>query len=212
MIKLYSYFRSSAAYRVRIALNLKRVAYQIEAVDLLKAEEQQAPYAELNPQKLVPALAHDGRILYQSMAILEYLEESFPEPALLPPEPETRAEVRALANVIACDIHPLDNTRVLAYLRDDLAVGDDARLHWYRHWIGLGFETIETRLAGTSDGGFCFGTGPGMADALLIPQVYNARRFELDMTPYPLIDSIDRHCLQIEAFARAAPENQSETS
>lgn len=212
MTKLYSYFRSSAAYRVRIALNLKQVDYQIEAVDLLKAEEQQAPYAELNPQKLVPALAHGGRILYQSMAILEYLEETFPEPALLPPEPETRAEVRALANVIACDIHPLNNTRVIAYLRDDLAAGDDARLHWYRHWIGLGFEAVETRLAATSDGRFCFGEAPGMADALLIPQVYNAHRFDLDMTPYPLIDSIDRHCLQIEAFARAAPENQPDAS
>lgn len=212
MMKLYSYFRSSAAYRVRIALNLKQVDYQIEAVDLLKAEEQQAPYAELNPQKLVPALAHDGRILYQSMAILEYLEETFPEPALLPSEPETRAEVRALANVIACDIHPLNNTRVIAYLRDDLAAGDDARLHWYRHWIGLGFETVETRLAASSDGRFCFGETPGLGDALLIPQVYNARRFELDMTPYPLIDSIDRHCLQIEAFARAAPENQPDAS
>lgn len=208
MIKLYSYFRSSAAYRVRIALNLKHIEHRLEFVNLLEAEEQQAIYAELNPQKLVPILEHDEYLLYQSMAILEYLEETFPEPALLPFDSALRAEVRALANVIACDIHPLNNLRVLKYLSEDLDIGEEEKLRWYRHWVAQGFDAIEKRLAAFSDGRFCFGDTPGMADAVLIPQVYNARRFELDMRPYPLIESIDEHCLQIEAFRSAAPENQ----
>lgn len=212
MIKLYSYFRSSAAYRVRIALNLKQIDYELEFVNLLKAEEQQALYAELNPQKLVPVLEHDERMLYQSMAILEYLEETFPEPALLPSDSALRAEVRALSNVIACDIHPLNNTRVIKYLAGELEVGEEAKLQWYRHWVAEGFAAIEKRLEVFSEGRFCFGNAPGMADALLIPQIYNARRFELDMTPYPLIESIDRHCLQIEAFTLAAPENQPDAN
>ncbi len=212
MIKLYSYFRSSAAYRVRIALNLKQIEHELEFVNLLTAEEQQAPYAELNPQKLVPVLKHDGQVFYQSMAILEYLEETFPEPALLPADSAARAEVRALANVIACDIHPLNNLRVLKYLVSELDTAEADKLSWYRHWVALGFDAIEKRFGASSNGRFCLGDIPGMADVVLIPQVYNARRFELDMAPYPLIESIDKHCLQIEAFSRAAPENQPDAT
>lgn len=212
MIKLYSYFRSSAAYRVRIALNLKQVDYEIEAVNLLTAEEQQAAYAEINPQKLVPVMDHDGQLFYQSMAILEYLEETFPEPPLLPADCAARAEVRALANVIACDIHPLNNTRVIKYLVSELDTAEADKLTWYRHWVAEGFDAIEKRLTASSDGRFCFGDAPGMADTLLIPQVYNARRFELEMTPYPLIESIEQHCLKIEAFNLAVPENQPDAS
>ena len=212
MIRLYSYFRSSAAYRVRIALNLKRIEHELEIIDLLKAEEQQAIYAELNPQKLVPVLEHDERLLYQSMAILEYLEEIFPEPALLPSANALRAEVRALANVIACDIHPLNNLRVLNYLVDELDTSEQDKLTWYHHWVAEGFAAIEKRLEAFSDGRFCFGDSPGLGDVLLIPQVYNARRFEFDLSHFPLIDSIDRHCLQIGAFSRAAPENQPDAN
>jgi maleylacetoacetate isomerase/maleylpyruvate isomerase len=212
MIKLYSYFRSSAAYRVRIALNLKRLDHEFAFVDLLEAEEQQAPFTQLNPQKLVPVLEHDGRVFYQSMAILEYLEESFPEPALLPAERAARAEVRALANVVACDIHPLNNTRVMQYLEGPLGADEGPRLAWYRHWIGEGFHAIEARLAATSNGRYCFGNAPGLADVLLIPQVYNAMRFEVDLAPFPTIDGINRHCLDIDAFLRAAPENQPDAN
>ncbi len=212
MIRLFSYHRSSAAYRVRIALHLKTIEHELQFVNLLKGEEQRAPYAELNPQKLVPALEHDGRLLYQSMAILEYLEETFPEPALLPADGCARVEVRALCNVIACDIHPLNNLRVLKYLAGELEIDEDAKLTWYRHWVAEGFHAIEARLRVSSNGDFCFGDGPGLADVLLIPQVYNARRFELDMTLFPLIEGIDRHCLGIDAFARAAPENQPDAN
>ena len=208
MIRLYTYFRSTAAYRVRIALNLKNIEHEQASVNLLSGEEQQAPFSEINPQKLVPVLDHDGKILYQSMAILEYLEEIYPQPALLPADGTARAEVRALANVIACDIHPLNNLRVLKYLGEDLDIDEKDRLKWYHHWLAEGFDAIETRLANTSNGQFCFGNSPGLADVMLIPQVFNAFRFELDMSPYPTIGSINRHCLALEAFSRAAPENQ----
>lgn len=208
MIKLYGYFRSTAAYRVRIALNLKNLEHELASVNLLSGEEQQAPFSEINPQKLVPVLEHDGRILYQSMAILEYLEENYPEPALLPADSAARADVRALANVIACDIHPLNNLRVLKYLSGPLGIAEESKLAWYHHWLAEGFDAIESRLAKTSDGRFCFGNTPGLADVMLIPQVFNAFRFELDMSPYPTIASINDHCLALDAFAHAAPENQ----
>jgi len=208
MTNLYTYWRSTAAYRVRIALNLKNIEYRQTSVNLLTGEEQQAAYAAVNPQKLVPALEIDGRVLYQSMAIIEYLEETRAEPPLLPADSAARAEVRALANVIACDIHPLNNTRVIKYLAAPLGAGDDARQAWYHHWVREGFDAIETRLAGGSDGRFCFGDAPGLADVMLIPQVFNAHRFEVDMTPYPTIASINAHCLELDAFSRAAPENQ----
>ncbi len=207
-MKLYTYFRSTAAYRVRIALNLKNIEHELVAVNLLAGEEQKAPYIEINPQRLVPAFEHDGKILYQSMAILEYLEEDYPEPSLLPDDSAERADVRALANVIACDIHPLNNLRVLKYLAGTLEVDEQAKLAWYHHWVCEGFDAIETRLAKTSNGRFCFGDQPGLADVMLIPQVFNAHRFEVDMAAYPTISSIDRHCLSLDAFSRAAPENQ----
>ena len=212
MIKLYTFFRSTAAYRVRIALNLKNIDHQLVSVNLLSGEERQAPFSEINPQKLVPVLEHDGKILYQSMAILEYLEEKYPEPALLPADSLARAEARALANVIACDIHPLNNLRVLQYLTDTLEIDEEARLAWYHQWLGEGFDAIETRLAGTCNGRFCFGDEPGLADVMLIPQVYNAFRFDLDMAPYPTIARINAHCLELEAFSRAAPQNQPDAS
>jgi maleylacetoacetate isomerase len=212
MIKLYTYFRSTAAYRVRIALNLKNIEHELISVNLLGGEEQQAPFTEINPQKLLPVLDHDGRILYQSMAILEYLEEKYAEPALLPADSVARAEVRALANVIACDIHPLNNLRVLKYLGGTLEVDEEARLAWYHQWLREGFDAFETRLASTSNGQFCLGDEPGLADVMLIPQVYNAFRFDFDMTPYPKISSINLHCLKLEAFSRAAPENQPDAT
>ena len=208
MTKLYSYWRSTAAYRARIALNLKNIEYETVSVDLLAGEEYQPDYAAINPQMLVPALEHDGRVLYQSLAIIEYLDETFPEPALLPKDRAARAEVRAFAQSIACDIHPLNNTRVIKYLGDDLGIDESNRMKWYRHWVRIGFEAIETRLEATSDGRFCFGDSPCLADVLLIPQVYNAHRFDVDMKPFPLIGRINEHCLGLDAFARAAPQNQ----
>ncbi len=207
-MKLYGYYRSSAAYRVRIALNLKGIDYQHETVNLLTAEEQQDSYASLNPQKLVPVLEDNDHVFFQSMAILEYLEEIHPQNPLLPDNAVDRARVRALSNIIACDIHPLNNLRVLKYLVNELNVSEADKLSWYQHWVELTFKAFETSIQTSSQGLFCFEDQPSMADILLIPQVYNARRFDVDMTPFPLIDSIDKHCLSLPAFERAIPENQ----
>lgn len=212
MTKLYSYWRSTAAYRARIALNLKNIEYETVSIDLLAGEEYLPAYAAVNPQMLVPALEHDGCVYYQSMAIIEYLDETFPQPALLPDDAASRAEIRAFAQAIACDIHPLNNTRVLKYLGDELTIDDDQKMQWYRHWVSLGFEALETRLENTSDGRFCFGDSPCLADVLLIPQVYNAHRYDVEMKPFPLIGRINEHCLGLEAFKRAAPENQPDAS
>jgi len=211
-IKLYSYYRSSAAYRVRIALNLKGIDYQLQALNLLTGEEKQAPYTELNPQGLVPILEHDGRQISQSMAILEYLEERYPDPRLLPRDASERAWVRALANIVACDIHPVNNLRILKYLAQELGVEEKQKLEWYRHWVEQGFDALETHLLGTSNQQFCFGETPGLADVLLVPQVYNARRFEVDMDRYPVIAAIEQHCLSLPAFDRAVPENQPDAT
>lgn len=205
---LYGYYRSSAAYRVRIALNLKGLDYEQVPVNLLDGEEQGDAYRAINPQGLVPVLEVAGRRLSQSLAILEYLEETHPQPPLLPDDPLDRAEVRSLADLIACDIHPLDNLRVLKYLQDELQVDSDDRNRWYRHWIAQGFAAFEARLSGLGSRDFCFGDAPGMADVLLIPQIYNARRFRLDMSAYPRIEGIERHCLALPAFERAIPERQ----
>jgi len=208
VIRLYDYHRSSAAYRVRIALNLKGLEYQAVAVNLLAGEEQGAAYRSVNPQGLVPVLDVDGRRIRQSLAILEYLEETRPEPPLLPEAPLPRAEARSLAQLIACDIHPLNNLRVLKYLQKELEVDDEQKNRWYRHWIDEGFSAFEQRLTELGSGDFCIGDRPGLADILLIPQVYNARRFRVDMTRYPRIRRIEQHCLGLEAFAKAIPENQ----
>lgn len=213
-MKLYSYYRSSAAYRVRIALNLKQLPYETAAVHLLKngGEQKQPEYSAKNPQKLVPALEDGGRVLTQSLAIIEYLEEQYPHRALLPADAAGRARVRALAQLIACDIHPLNNLRVLGYLKDTLAAGEDARSQWYRHWVQQGFAALETLLQSDQTGRFCHGDAPGLADCCLVPQVYNARRFGVDLSPYSTIVRIDAACSALEAFQAAAPENQPDAA
>ena len=210
-MKLYSYFRSSAAYRVRIALNLKGLAYEYAPIHLLRDGGQQLKpeYRELNPDGIVPTFIDGDDVLTQSLAIIEYLEETHPEPALLPGSPLDRAFIRSVALQIACEIHPVDNLRVLKYLKHTLKVGDEAKDAWYRHWLASGFESLEKRLANDSRvGKLCFGDTPTLADLCLVPQVYNARRFNLDMSRYPTIERIANHAAQIDAFARAAPGQQ----
>lgn len=204
---LYDYFRSSAAFRVRIALNVKGLAAERRFVHLRKGEQRSASYLELNPQGFVPMLAVGERRLTQSMAIIEYLEERHPLPPLLPQGAEDRAWVRAIALAIACDIHPLNNTRVLRYLARDLALAEPARDEWYRHWVREGFGAIESQLA-TRDTRFCFGEAPTMADVCLVPQVFNAHRLDVDMAPYPRIRAVHEACMQVPAFADAQPSRQ----
>ena len=203
---LYDYFRSSAAYRLRIALNFKGVAPERRFVHLRKGEQRAPGYLELNPQGFVPMLVlDDGRRLTQSLAIIEYLDETHPEPPLLPRDSVDRAYVRGIALAIACDIHPLNNTRVLKYLQGPLAQEEPARDEWYRHWIGEGFAAIETMLA-VRAGRHCLGDTPTLADVCLVPQVANARRLATDLAPYPLIRAIDEACRALPAFAAAAPD------
>ncbi|MFW1971362.1 maleylacetoacetate isomerase [Acinetobacter bereziniae] len=206
-MKLYSYFRSSAAYRVRIALNLKQLDYVIQPVLLLKNEHQQESYIALNPSQLVPSLIDQDQSFIQSLNILEYLEEGYPSLPLLPTDLVERAKVRAFSQTIACDIHPLDNLRVLKYLKHELAVNDEQKSQWYQHWIIEGFKSLEMQLK-DSNGQFCFGTQATFADCCLIPQVYNAKRFNVDLSDFPKIQSIDQHCLSLPAFLRAIPEQQ----
>ncbi|QIB67766.1 maleylacetoacetate isomerase [Kineobactrum salinum] len=203
-LQLYDYFRSSAAYRVRIALNLKGLDYERVAVNLVDGDQRSDDYLALNPQGLVPALiTGDGELLTQSVAILEWLEETWPEPALLPTEPLARARVRAMVQTISSDIHPLNNLRVLNYLTGSLAVSDEARLAWYHHWIDLGFSALEQLVTGSD---YCFGTSPTLADACLLPQMYNARRFKQDLTAFPRLQRIALNLEQLPAFASAGPE------
>ena len=207
-MKLYSYFRSSAAYRVRIGLNLKRLAYDYVPVNLLRAEQKSAGYLSRNPQGLVPALeTDDGALIAQSMAILEWLEETHPTPALLPKNPVQRARVRSMALNIACDIHPLNNIAILNYLKRELAADDAQVSAWYGVWVRRGFDAVEKTLAETA-GDFCFGDTPTLADCCLIPQVFNADRFEVPTSDYPHIRRIHDHCLTLDAFADAAPARQ----
>ncbi|ANN67882.1 maleylacetoacetate isomerase [Bordetella bronchialis] len=214
-MQLYSYFRSSAAYRVRIALNLKGLPYDTVPVHLLKDGGQQLKpdYVRLNPQALVPALVDGSTVLTQSMAIIEYLDETHPQPPLLPATPAARARVRALAQGIACDIHPLNNLRVLRYLKRELDVPDDARDAWYRHWVQTGLLALERMLADSPDTGtYCHGDTPTMADACLVPQLFNARRLDCDLSAMPTILRIDAACQALPAFAGAAPENQPDAA
>lgn len=206
-MKLYSYFRSSAAYRVRIALNLKQLDYAIQPVHLLKNEQQQEHYLALNPSQLVPSLTDQDQPFTQSLNILEYLEERYPTRPLLPTDLVERAKIRAFSQTIACDIHPLDNLRVLKYLKHELAVNDEQKNQWYQHWIIEGFKSLEKQLK-SSNGQFCFGTHATFADCCLIPQVYNAKRFNVDLSDFPKIQSIDQYCLTLPAFLKAAPEQQ----
>jgi len=210
-MKLYTYFRSSAAYRVRIALNLKGIAAEQVPVHLLRdgGEQFGAAYDEKNPQHLVPLLEDGGLLLPQSLAIIEYLDETHPQPALLPADARGRARVRALAQAIACDIHPIDNLRVLKYLSDTLGVSPEQKTGWYRHWVALGLEALERQLG--RDGGaglFCHGDTPTMADCCLVPQLYNARRFDCDLSAYPVLGAIAARCEALPAFADARPESQ----
>ena len=210
-MRLYSYFRSSAAYRVRIALNLKGLAYEYAPIHLLRDGGQQLKpeYRELNPDGIVPTFVDGDDVLTQSLAIIEYLEEMHPEPALLPGTPLDRAFIRSIALQVACEIHPVDNLRVLKYLKHTLKVGDEAKDAWYRHWLESGFESLEKRLANDPRvGKLCFGDTPTLADLCLVPQVFNARRFNIDMSRYPTIERIADHAAQIDAFARAAPGQQ----
>jgi len=205
-LKLYDYFRSSASYRVRIALEWKGLAYESIAVDLRTGMQRAAAYRSVNPQELVPALADDGRLIAQSLAILEYLEETRPEPALLPVAPLDRARVRQLAALIACDVHPLDNLRVLQYLEHELGVDEAKRLRWYQHWIIQGLTAYESLLGDPRTSLYSHGDVPTFADVCLVPQVYNARRFHVDLAPFPKVVAIDARCRALGAFTRAAPE------
>ncbi|WP_339411029.1 maleylacetoacetate isomerase [Pseudomonas sp. EA_35y_Pfl2_R5] len=212
MLKLYSYWRSSAAYRVRIALNLKGLAYQQVPVHLVKDGGQQhsADYQALNPQQLVPLLVdqdNGGVRIAQSLAILEYLDEMFPVPALLPNDPAQRAQVRALALHIACDLHPLNNLRVLQYLTGGLGVSEAAKDAWYQHWLHKGLAAVEAGLTAFNDR-LSLGERPGYLEACLVPQLYNARRFNCDLDAYPRILAMAARCESLEAFKQAAPEVQ----
>ena len=209
MFKLFTYWRSSTAYRVRIAMNLKGLAYEPAFVSIPKREHRGEDYLAVNPQGLVPALVEDGRVVAQSLAILEFLEERTPEPPLLPTGLHERAYVRALSQVIGCEIHPLNNVRVLRYLEDELGADAAARNAWYRRWIAEGLAAFEAMLGRHEFAGdFCFGGAPTMADVCLVPQIYNARRFDCPLAGYPRATTIAARCAALEPFARAAPERQ----
>ncbi len=208
-LTLYTYFRSSAAYRVRIALALKGLAYEPVPVNLLKGEQKAPAYEAVNPQRRVPSLAIGDTILLQSPAILEYLDEAYPDPPLLPMGAVQRAKVRAVCAIIACDIHPLNNSGTLAYLKGVLQHDQAAVDAWYAHWVREGFDAVERLL---EPGPYAFGPRPTLADLYLVPQVFNARRFDVALDPYPKIAAVDAACAGIEAFRAAAPGNQPDAA
>ncbi|HEV8333067.1 MAG TPA: maleylacetoacetate isomerase [Steroidobacteraceae bacterium] len=208
-MKLYTFFRSSAAFRVRIALNLKGLQYESLPKVFARNEHRAPEYLALNPQGLIPALATDGVVLSQSLAIIEYLNERHPSPPLLPEDPIDRARVRSMAMAIACEIHPLNNLRVLNYLRDSLQQDDEGVGTWYRHWVSEGFRGLEVQAREFSaKGRYCFGDAVSIADVLLVPQMFNARRFKTDLTPFPTLVGISAHLEALPAFAAARPEVQ----
>jgi maleylacetoacetate isomerase len=208
-MKLYGYFRSSAAFRLRIALNLKRLDHENAFIHLRRGDQARAPFRGVNPQGLVPALEIDGQTLIQSLPIIEYLDETHPEPPLLPPDPAGRARVRALAAIVACDIHPINNLRVLRYLQRPLGHDHAAIETWYNHWIAEGFAALERLLAEDDrTGRFCHGDRPGLADIALVPQVVNSERYSLDLRPYPTVSRIFDTCMTLDAFAAAHPQQQ----
>jgi maleylacetoacetate isomerase len=209
-MKLYGYFRSSAAFRVRIALNLKKLDYESAFIHLRRGDQRQPGFLGVNPQGLVPALETEDTVFIQSLPIIEYLDETYPSPPLLPRDATDRARVRALAAIVACDIHPINNLRVLRYLLRPLGHNEGAVETWYNHWIAEGFDALEQLLAADRrTGKFCHGDTPGLADVVLVPQVFNAHRYRsLDLAPYPTIVRIYRTCLEIDAFAAAHPDRQ----
>ncbi|KTF09857.1 maleylacetoacetate isomerase [Pseudoalteromonas sp. H103] len=205
-MKLYSYFRSSAAYRVRIALNLKAIDYDLAIVNLLKSQQLDEGYLAVNSQGLLPALETEEGYLAQSLAILEWLDETYPQSPIIAGSAWQKAKIRNISYAIACDIHPVNNLRVLKYLSNELNVDDEAKNKWYRHWIEVGFEKIELMLSDSSD--YCVGDQPTLADICLVPQVFNAIRFKVDMAAYPKIAAIYERCNKLAAFDDAAPQNQ----
>jgi maleylacetoacetate isomerase/maleylpyruvate isomerase len=208
-MKLYTYFRSSAAYRVRIALNLKGVAYEALPVNLLKGEHREKAYRTVNPHGRVPALDLGDTVLVQSPAILEYLEEVYPEPPLLPGDPVQRARIRAVASLVGCDIHPLNNLAVLSYIKRQLGHDQAAVDEWYAHWIRQGFAAVETMI---EPGPFAFGPQPSLADIYLVPQIFNARRFNVPLEAYPNIVAVEAACATQTAFLDAAPSRQPDAA
>jgi len=205
-MQLYHYFRSSASYRVRIALALKGLDCELVPIQLLKHEQMGAAFAAIAPAKLVPLLKVDDELLTQSMAIIEYLDEVHPEPSLLPGSAVDRARIRSLAQDIACEIHPIDNLRVLRYLVHDMKVGEDDKTRWYKHWVETGLEVVERRLAGDArTGRFCHGDAPTLADCVLVPQILNAQRFECRLDHVPTVVRVFEACMALDAFAKTQP-------
>jgi maleylacetoacetate isomerase len=208
MIELYSFFNSSTSYRVRIALELKGIEYKYNAVNIREGDEYQPQYMELNPSKSVPVLVDDDLTLTQSMAILQYLDERYPEPHLIPRDLVERSRVLELCNGIACDMHPVNNLRILNYLSKELNVSAEDKSVWYQYWIQQGFEATEALLNRYGKGEFCFGDEPGLADCCLVPQVANAQRMKCDLQAFPRVMAIYDTCTQLPAFKKASPENQ----
>ena len=212
-MKLHTFFRSSAAFRVRIALNYKGLAYEAAPVSLPKREHELAPYLALHPQGLVPALEDGGNVLVQSLAIIEYLDETHPQPPLLPEEPAQRAYVRAVAQIIACEIHPLNNLRTLRYIKKTYALDDDGVNRWYRHWIADGLAGLEAYLARAQRAArYCYRDQVTLADCCLVPQVFNAQRYACDLAPYPTIMRVFDTCMQLDAFVAAQPNRQPDAA
>ena len=205
-MKLHSYFRSGAAWRVRIGLHLKGIPFETVSHDLRTGAQRHPDYLARNPQGLIPALElDDGTILTQSLAILEWLDETHPTPPLLPADAAGRARVRALSQIVACEIHPLNNLRVLKYLVHDLKADDGAKTDWYRHWVAVGLQAYEARMAEGARGTYSHGDTPSLADCCLVPQIFNAQRFDCDLTPYPLTMAVFQACMQLPAFQQAQP-------
>lgn len=206
-MELFNYFRSSASYRVRIALALKGLDYDYRAVHLAKNEQFDPAYASASVSRLVPLLRDGEGLISQSMAIIEYLDETHPQPPLLPPDALGRAQVRALAQDIACEIHPLNNLRVLRYLSKEMGVDEDGKNRWYRHWVESGLAVVEQRLTqpGSPAGAFCFGDTPGLADCVLVPQIFNAQRFDCRLDHVPTVMKVFANCMAVDAFAKTQP-------
>lgn len=212
-MKLYNFFRSGTSHRLRIALNLKGLTTDYVAVDLRTEQHLQASFKAIHPQGLVPALDTGEQVLIQSPAIIEWLEEKYPTPALLPQDAEARAHVRALAAMVGCDIHPVNNRRILEYVRHQFGADDDAINAWCARWISDGFDAYEALLAADKvRGAFSFGHAPTIADVYLIPQIESARRFKVDLSAWPLISAVEAACLQLEAFQKAAPSQQPDAA